>query len=62
MGDMMQALLVFIGVKMAFTIQHFATITVLMAIAWMCVAGLIYREHKLLEERERRMRGPALAA
>jgi AAA family ATP:ADP antiporter len=62
MGDMMQALLVFIGVKMAFTIQHFATITVLMSIAWMCVAGLIYREHKRLEERERRLRGPALAA
>lgn len=47
-GDMLQAVVVFAGTRLAFSVSHFAALNIFFVLVWLCVAGLIYREHKKL--------------
>jgi AAA family ATP:ADP antiporter len=49
-GDALQALVVFIGTKLALALPAFAIINVVIIAVWLCVCGGIAREHKLLEK------------
>jgi AAA family ATP:ADP antiporter len=54
-GDVLQAVVVFVGTQLAFTVSHFALFNILLVMVWIGVVGLIYREHrKLTETREER--------
>ncbi|MDA1314822.1 MAG: Npt1/Npt2 family nucleotide transporter, partial [Acidobacteria bacterium] len=46
MGDLFQALVVFVGVQLAFEIQHFAMVNVVLVAIWLCVVVAINREHR----------------
>jgi AAA family ATP:ADP antiporter len=55
-GDVLQAILVFIGVRLAFGVSQFAMLNQLLVVIWLMVIVGIYHEHKRLvavDERER---------
>jgi len=47
-GDMLQALVVFIGVQLAFDVRRYAMINVVLVGVWLAVAIAIAREHRKL--------------
>jgi AAA family ATP:ADP antiporter len=47
-GDMLQALVVFIGTALAFGIRSFALVNVVLVAVWLVIAVAIAREHKKL--------------
>ena len=47
-GDMLQAGVVFVGVQLAFAVQHFAVVNVIFVLIWFGVAAAIAREHRKL--------------
>lgn len=47
-GDVLQAGVVFLGTQMAFSIRGFASISIFVTLAWIYVAVLIFRRHKVL--------------
>jgi AAA family ATP:ADP antiporter len=47
-GDMLQALVVFIGVQLAFDVRRYAMINVVLVGVWLAVAFAIAREHRKL--------------
>ncbi len=48
LGDMLQAGVVFVGVQLAFAIQHFAIANLIFVGIWLLIAWAIAREHKRL--------------
>ncbi len=46
MGDLFQALVVFVGVQLAFEIQHFAMVNVVLVVIWLGIVVAINREHR----------------
>jgi AAA family ATP:ADP antiporter len=55
-GDVLQAILVFMGVRLAFGVSQFAMLNQLLVVIWLMVIVGIYHEHKRLvavDERER---------
>lgn len=48
LGDMLQALIVFVGVHLAFAIQHFAMVNVIFVGIWLLVVRALAREHRHL--------------
>ena len=55
-GDVLQAILVFTGIRLAFGVPQFARLNQVLAVIWLMVIVGIYREHKKLvavDERER---------
>lgn len=52
-GDMLQAVLVFVGVQLAFAVQHYAAANVIFVLIWLGVALAIAREHRKLSTEER---------
>jgi AAA family ATP:ADP antiporter len=57
-GDVLQALLIFIGVRLAFGVSQFALLNQLLVVIWLAVIVAIYREHRRLVASE----GPRRAA
>ena len=51
-GDMLQAVVVFIGVQLAFGIRHYAFVNIVLVGVWLLLAAGIAREHKKLIPRE----------
>jgi AAA family ATP:ADP antiporter len=51
-GDMLQAIVIFAGTQLAFTIRHFALLNIVFVMLWLCVVMLIYREHKKVSAQE----------
>jgi AAA family ATP:ADP antiporter len=47
-GDMLQALVVFIGTSLAFAVRHYAMLNVVLVLVWLAVALAIAREHRKL--------------
>jgi AAA family ATP:ADP antiporter len=47
-GDLMQAVVVFVGTALAFTAQYYALLNVAFIVAWLLVAVGIAREHRRL--------------
>jgi AAA family ATP:ADP antiporter len=47
-GDMLQALVVFVGTSLAFAVRHYAMLNVVLVIVWLAVALAIAREHRKL--------------
>jgi AAA family ATP:ADP antiporter len=47
-GDLLQALVVFIGVQLSFDVRRYALINVVLICVWMAVAAAIAREHRKL--------------
>jgi AAA family ATP:ADP antiporter len=47
-GDMIQAGIVFAGTALAFTIQNFAMVNLVLVGVWLVVAVLLYKQHKQL--------------
>jgi len=47
-GDVLQAVLVFVGVRLAFETKHFAMVNLLLVVVWIVLAILIGRENKKL--------------
>ena len=47
-GDVLQAVVVFVGVRMAFDIRQFALLNEILVVIWMAVVWGIYREHRRL--------------
>jgi AAA family ATP:ADP antiporter len=47
-GDVLQALVIFIGVRLAFGVSQFALLNQLLIVFWLAVLVFIYREHKRL--------------
>ena len=42
----MQAVIVFVGTHLAFTVSYFAMVNVALAAIWLCLVVAINREHK----------------
>ena len=51
-GDMVQAGVVFVGVQLAFAVQHYAVVNVIFVLIWLGVAVAIGREHRKLSTEE----------
>jgi AAA family ATP:ADP antiporter len=51
-GDMLQAVLVFVGTSLAFQVRHYAIVNVIFVLAWIGVAVAISREHRQLTASE----------
>ncbi len=51
-GDMLQAGVVFVGVQLAFAVQHYAVVNVIFVLIWLGVAVAIAREHRKLSTEE----------
>jgi len=47
-GDVLSALLVFLGMKLACNIENFAMVNVVLVLIWIFFGILIYRTHKKL--------------
>jgi len=47
-GDVLQAVLVFVGVRLAFETKHFAMVNLLLVVVWIVLAIMIGRENKKL--------------
>jgi AAA family ATP:ADP antiporter len=47
-GDMMQALIVFVGTQLAFGVRQFGMVNLVLVCVWLGVVVMIYREHKNL--------------
>jgi AAA family ATP:ADP antiporter len=47
-GDVLSALMVFVGVRMAFGVSNYATVNVVLVLLWLVVAAGIFREHRKL--------------
>jgi AAA family ATP:ADP antiporter len=45
-GDMMQAVIVYVGTALSFTMSNFATVNVVLVLVWIVVAVMIYQRHK----------------
>jgi AAA family ATP:ADP antiporter len=45
-GDMLQAVIVYVGTMLSFTMSGFATVNVVLVLVWMVVAVMIYQRHK----------------
>jgi ATP:ADP antiporter, AAA family len=45
-GDMLQAGIVYLGTRLAFSISHFAAMNLVFVGGWLLVVSLIFREHK----------------
>jgi len=45
-GDVLQAVIVFVGTKLALSISGFAAVSVVLTMIWLLVTVAIYREHK----------------
>ena len=45
-GDVLQAIVVFIGVRLAFGVPQFAVLNQLLVLVWLAVVVGIFREHK----------------
>ncbi len=50
MGDLLQALIVFVGVQLAFEIKHFALVNVVLVVVWLCIVVAINREHRKISK------------
>ena len=50
MGDVFQALIVFVGVQLAFEIRHFAMVNVVLVVIWLCIVVAINREHRKISQ------------
>jgi len=48
LGDMIQAVIVFVGVQLAFAIQHFAIVNLIFVGIWLFVVKALAREHRRL--------------
>jgi AAA family ATP:ADP antiporter len=48
LGDMLQALVVFVGTALAFTVGHFALVNLALVGAWLALAVAIARRHRLM--------------
>jgi AAA family ATP:ADP antiporter len=59
-GDVTQAAIVFAGSQMAFTLQNYAAINVVLVLIWLAVAAGIFREHK--KRTESKLAQPVAAA
>jgi AAA family ATP:ADP antiporter len=51
-GDMLQALVVFVGTSLAFAVRHYAILNVVLVGIWLVIAIAIAREHKKLSRDE----------
>jgi AAA family ATP:ADP antiporter len=58
-GDVLQALLVFAGVRLSFGVRQFAVLNQLLVIVWLAVIVQIYQEHKRLVGADGRQRAAA---
>jgi AAA family ATP:ADP antiporter len=58
-GDVLQALLIFIGVRLAFGVPQFALLNQLLVVVWLVVLVVIYREHKRLVAVDKPVRAAA---
>jgi AAA family ATP:ADP antiporter len=47
-GDMMQALIVFVGTQLAFGVRQFGIVNLVLVCVWLAVVVMIYQEHKKL--------------
>jgi len=47
-GDVLSALMVFVGVRLAFGVSNYATVNVILVVLWLVVVAGIFREHKKL--------------
>ena len=47
-GDMMQAVIVFLGTQLAFSVRQFGIVNLVLVCVWLAVVVMIYREHKKL--------------
>jgi AAA family ATP:ADP antiporter len=47
-GDVLSALMVFVGVRLAFGVSNYATVNVVLVLLWLVVSAGIFREHKKL--------------
>ena len=45
-GDLLQAVVVFVGSQFAFNLRHYALLNVAFVAAWLAIVVAIYREHK----------------
>jgi AAA family ATP:ADP antiporter len=52
-GDLLQALVVFIGASLAFTVSQFAAVNVVLVLIWLGIVVAIVREHRKLVPVER---------
>jgi AAA family ATP:ADP antiporter len=48
-GDMLQAVVVFVGTMLAFGVRSFALVNIVLVIVWIVIAVAIAREHRALE-------------
>ncbi len=46
MGDVLQALIVFLGTALHFSLRSFATVSLVMTVLWLFVAVALFREHR----------------
>lgn len=51
-GDMLQALVVFIGTSLAFAVRHYALLNMVLVLAWLVLVVAIAREHRKLSADE----------
>jgi AAA family ATP:ADP antiporter len=47
-GDLLQAVVVFVGATLAFTVSHFAAVNVVLVLIWLGIVVAIVREHRKL--------------
>jgi ATP:ADP antiporter, AAA family len=47
-GDLLQAVVVFVGAGLAFTVRHFAALNVVLVLIWLGIVVAIVREHRKL--------------
>ncbi len=52
LGDMMQAVIVFVGTRLAFTVSNFAMVNVTLVVIWVGLVVAINREHKKISVEE----------
>lgn len=53
-GDMLQAIVVFVGVQLAFDVRGFATVNLALIVGWIVLCVAIAREHRALTGEDRR--------
>ena len=60
-GDLLQAVVVFVGVQLAFDVRGFATINLILVVVWVAICIGIGREHRKLTSEEQPDRLPGAA-
>jgi AAA family ATP:ADP antiporter len=58
-GDMMQALVVFVGTQFAFGTKEFSLVNVGFVLVWLVIVGVIYREHKRITSEKQQLQAAA---